>query len=62
MHPKQARHDMGEGGFCVCPKCETRVAHRNGVPCQEDRCAKCGAKLLREGSQHHQMWAARRGG
>jgi hypothetical protein len=31
------------------------------VPCQEERCAKCGAKLLREGSQHHRMWAARRG-
>jgi len=61
MHPKQGRHDMGEGGHCVCPKCETRVAHRNGVPCQEERCPKCGAKLLREGSQHHRAWVARRG-
>lgn len=54
------RHDMGAGGWCVCPKCEHRQAHRDGIPCQDERCPKCGAKLLREGSQHHQQWLAKR--
>jgi len=50
------RHDMGEGGWCVCPKCGRRTAHRRGVPCQEDPCPACGAKMLREGSHHHELW------
>ena len=51
------RHEgMGPGGFCVCPKCGERVPHRPGTPCQEERCPKCGAKMLREGSYHHRLW------
>lgn len=49
-------HTMGEGGYCVCPKCDYRVEHQRGVPCQEERCPKCGAKLLREESEHHQLF------
>lgn len=50
------RHEMGAGGTCVCPKCGVRMAHRAGVPCQEERCPGCGAKMLREGSRHHRLW------
>jgi len=53
---KERRHEMGPGGYCVCPKCEESVAHRKGVPCQEERCPRCGAKMLREGSQHHKLF------
>ncbi|HHM23490.1 MAG TPA: ferredoxin [Bacteroidetes bacterium] len=47
---------MGPGGFCVCPKCGERIPHTPGRPCQEERCPKCGAKMLREGSYHHRLW------
>lgn len=49
------RHDMGTGGACVCPKCGAKTPHERGVPCQEERCPECGAKMLREGSYHHQL-------
>jgi NAD-dependent SIR2 family protein deacetylase len=47
---------MGAGGFCICPKCEEKIPHRSGIPCQEERCPDCGAKMLREGSYHHQLF------
>ena len=52
----QRRHDMGEGGNCMCPKCGEKIPHRSGIPCQEERCPECGAKMLREGSEHHRLW------
>lgn len=52
--------DMGKGGSCVCPKCESQVPHRPGVPCREEHCPQCGAKMLREGSEHHRLWLAKR--
>jgi predicted amidophosphoribosyltransferase len=53
---KERRHDMGTGGFCICPKCGEKTPHHRGIPCQEERCPACGAKLLREGSHHHQLF------
>lgn len=53
--PRERRHEMGSGGHCICPKCGRQMPHQSGVPCQEERCGLCGAKLLREGSYHHQM-------
>ena len=50
------KHELGSGGQCICPKCETRVAHERGIPCQDERCPECGAKMLREGAEHHQLW------
>ena len=50
------RHEMGVEGDCICPKCGTKTSHRQGVPCQEERCPECGAKLLREGSYHHRLY------
>ncbi|PIU45061.1 MAG: ferredoxin [Ignavibacteriales bacterium CG07_land_8_20_14_0_80_59_12] len=54
--PQRRRHEMGSGGFCVCTKCGEKIPHRRGVPCQDELCPKCGTKLLREGSYHHQLW------
>ena len=51
----ERRHEMGEGGSCICPKCGSKTPHQHGVPCQEQSCPECGAKLLREGSYHHRL-------
>ncbi|MCF7824585.1 MAG: DUF134 domain-containing protein [Candidatus Marinimicrobia bacterium] len=50
----------GSHGYCICPKCETREQHTPGQPCQSTPCPKCGMKMLREGSEHHQQWLNRR--
>ena len=54
------RHEMGPGGDCICPRCDTKVPHNRGIPCQDRRCLKCGAKLLREGSRHHELLKKKR--
>ena len=51
---------MGIGGYCICPKCDYRAPHQRGIPCQDQRCPKCGAKLMREGSYHHQLLLEKR--
>jgi uncharacterized paraquat-inducible protein A len=51
---------MGRGGYCICPKCDYRAPHQRGIPCQEQRCPNCGAKLMREGSYHHQLLLEKR--
>ena len=50
------KHEMGAGGYCICPKCSEKTPHQDGVPCQDEKCSHCGAKLLREGSQHHKLF------
>jgi predicted RNA-binding Zn-ribbon protein involved in translation (DUF1610 family) len=52
----KSKQRAGEGakGQCVCMSCGTRIAHRRGVPCLDERCPKCGKAMLREGSRHHQ--------
>lgn len=62
MMKKERQHKMGPVGECICPKCEERVAHQRGVPCQDERCPKCGAKMLRFGSDDYQLWANKRSG
>lgn len=47
---------LGSGGTCICPKCGTSIPHRPGVPCQNEKCPQCSAKMLREGSYHHQLY------
>ncbi len=52
----ERKHEMGPGGTCMCPACEETIEHKLGIPCQEERCPDCGAKMLREGSHHHKLW------
>ena len=49
------KHEMGRGGLCICPKCDEEIPHSRGKPCMEERCPKCGAKMVRKGSYHHQQ-------
>lgn len=49
------KHEMGPEGNCICPKCDKRIPHDRGVPCMEKKCPDCGAKMVREGSEHHQL-------
>jgi hypothetical protein len=62
MMKKERQHKMGPIGECICPKCEARITHRQGVPCQEERCPTCGAKMLRIGSDDYQLWMNKRQG
>jgi len=42
-----AARGLGPGGECVCTKCATNIEHRHGVPCREEACPKCGARMRR---------------
>ncbi len=52
----ERRHEMGEGGYCICPKCNNRMEHNQDIPCQDEKCSECGAKMIREGSYHHELF------
>ena len=52
---------MGPAGNCVCPACGYSARHRRGVPCLQERCAKCGKALVREGSYHDQLIKEKKG-
>jgi NAD-dependent SIR2 family protein deacetylase len=56
MTAMERRHGLGPAGTCVCLKCGARLPHRRGVRCEEERCPQCSARMLREGSTHHQLW------
>ena len=60
MQMRGRRMGMGPRGNCVCPKCGAVVPHMPGMPCREQRCPECGAKMVREGSYHHQLIEERR--
>jgi len=47
---------LGNSGECMCPKCETSISHKRGVPCHDSKCPECGSKMLRVGSDHHKQW------
>jgi hypothetical protein len=56
----ERKHAMGEGGYCICPKCEKKMAHQQGIPCQDLKCPDCAVKMLREGSYHHDLFVMKR--
>jgi len=49
------KEGMGSGGFCICPRCDYKKAHIAGIPCREEKCPKCGTRMVREGSYHHKL-------
>ena len=55
------KHEMGPGGFCVCPKCGEKTPHFKGTRCIELRCPKCKTKMVREGSYHHKLLLEKKG-
>ena len=61
MHEfRDTRSGMGSGGFCICPKCNTKVPHMAGMPCKEEKCPKCGAWMMREGASCHEKLLAKK--
>jgi uncharacterized protein len=48
-------------GFCICLGCNTRIPHQTGVPCKTSACPKCGKKMIRENSYHHQLYLKKSG-
>ncbi|MBN2140851.1 MAG: hypothetical protein JW718_07575 [Desulfovibrionaceae bacterium] len=57
----ERKHQMGAGGYCVCPKCGRREVHQSSVRCIEQKCPACGSTMVREGSEHHQKITAKKG-
>lgn len=51
----EMRQGMGPGGFCICSKCGYKKPHEAGIPCRDEKCPKCGTKMVREGSYHHKL-------
>jgi hypothetical protein len=41
------RAGAGPGGQCVCPSCKAKIAHQLGTPCNQSKCPKCGAAMVR---------------
>ena len=37
----------GPEGYCVCPKCRTKVQKQRARPCTEMQCPECGALMMR---------------
>lgn len=56
MRERTRDHTMGSGGECICPKFGETIDHRRGMPGRDERCPECGAKMLRVGSHHHDLW------
>ncbi len=38
---------MGAGGNCLCTKCGHKIPHGQGIPCNTQKCPKCGALMTR---------------
>lgn len=38
----------GPGGNCICPGCGAQIAHRQGIPCTQEKCPECGSQMTRE--------------
>lgn len=34
--------------ICICPSCSHEQPHKQGVPCRELTCPKCGVRLIRK--------------
>jgi len=50
------KNSQKEKGYCICIKCNKRIAHTRGVPCRENKCPDCGKVMLREGGYHHRLY------
>ena len=39
---------FGNGGYCVCAKCGTKISHQRGEKCTTLKCPNCGKTMIRE--------------
>ena len=37
----------GPGGYCICTNCGLKDPHKIAIPCQTQKCPKCGAPMIR---------------
>ncbi len=51
---RQRRRGRGPQGFCICPKCDYKVSHQAGVPCNSLLCPHCDIRMIKEDSEHYQ--------
>ena len=52
----QHKGGMGGSGNCICLGCGFKKPHQPGKPCKDERCPECGKAMVREGSEHHQLF------
>jgi predicted RNA-binding Zn-ribbon protein involved in translation (DUF1610 family) len=45
---KENGKQYGEGGNCICISCKTVIPHKDGIPCKDMKCPKCGDKMIRK--------------
>lgn len=45
---RKDRKGLGPDGYCVCPQCNYRIPHQQGISCSSLRCPNCGTNLKRE--------------
>ena len=38
----------GPGGYCICPTCGYKEAHKIGQRCVDIACPKCGTKMRKQ--------------
>lgn len=46
-------HGRGVDGDCICPKCDFRMPHTPGVPCNSKLCPNCNIRMIRENSEYY---------
>jgi len=47
-HGRNNGGGFSTGGYCICAKCGTKVAHQQGVKCTTIKCPDCGHTMIRE--------------
>ena len=52
---RQRRRGRGPQGFCICPKCDYKIAHEPGVPCNSLLCPHCDIRMIKEDSEYYQI-------
>ena len=45
---KNEGKQYGEGGNCICVSCKTIIPHKDGIPCKDMKCPKCGGNMIRK--------------
>lgn len=40
---------IGDRGYCICTKCGEKIPHQAGIPCREEKCPQCSAKMVVKG-------------